>query len=105
MKAWALLGFFFKSENVRPTTLLAFFEEVNISKRTLGNEHLAFCQLHHPMEHRKGRVYGGGADTCAKRFSLKSSITSPVMSESFTFPKEATRLWTDDLYRFWVVGC
>jgi hypothetical protein len=27
------------------------------------------------------------------------------MSETFTFPKEATGLWTDDLYRFWVFGC
>ena len=33
---------FFKGENVRATTLLAFFEEVHISKRTLVNEQLAF---------------------------------------------------------------
>jgi hypothetical protein len=42
---------------------------------------------------------------CDRRFSLKSSIALAVMSESFTFPKQAVRLRTDDLYRFWVFGC
>lgn len=35
-----------------------------------------------------------------KCFSLKSSTISDVMSASLTFPKYASRLRTDDLYRF-----
>jgi len=41
----------------------------------------------------------------AKRFSLNSSITSDVMSESFIVLKHPSRLRTDDLYRFCVFGC
>lgn len=42
---------------------------------------------------------------CDKRLSLKSSIVADVISESLAFPKHASRLRTDDLYRFCVFGC
>jgi hypothetical protein len=53
---------FFKGENVRTTTLLAFLKEINITERTFIDEPLSFCQFHHSREHCKVQVYRCSAD-------------------------------------------